>query len=51
MPGTTCAPSGVAQAFERLGDRLGLAGQVDDQALARITATWRDRIAVGTNAG
>ena len=46
-PGT----SGVAarQALQRLGDRLRLARQVDDQRLGRGSPrTWRDRIAVGT---
>ena len=39
---------GLGQALERFGDRLRLARQVDDQRSPRITATWRDRIAVGT---
>jgi len=35
---------GLRQALQRLGDRLMIS------ALPRITATWRDRMAVGTKA-
>ena len=39
-----------SSAFQRLGNGLGLAWQVMmRQALPRTTATWRERMAVGTN--
>jgi len=36
------------QAFQRFSDGLRLAGRLTISAWPRITATWRDRIAVGT---
>jgi hypothetical protein len=39
----------MGQVFQRFGDRFGLAqGRLMTSAWPRITATWRDRMAVGT---
>ena len=39
---------GIAQPFQRLPDAPGWPGRLITSALPRITATCRDRIAVGT---